>query len=65
MSMAGLRSKARISRSCSVIRHLFDRFNLVCRMIVMNVIDAVILVFTFRNSDKYMVRLIETFDLWR
>ena len=31
----------------------------------MNVIDAVILVFTFRNSDKYMVRLIETFDLWR
>ena len=34
-------------------------------MIVMNVIDAVILVFTFRNSDKYMMRLIETLDLWR
>jgi len=31
----------------------------------MNVIDAVIHVFTFRNSHKYMVRLIRTFELGR
>lgn len=34
-------------------------------MIVMNVIDAVIHVFTFRNSHEYMVRLIRTFELGR
>jgi hypothetical protein len=31
----------------------------------MNVIDAVIPVFTFRNSDEYMMRLMGTLDLGR
>ena len=34
-------------------------------MIVMNVIDAVIHVFTFRNSHKYMVRFTRIFELGR
>ncbi len=34
-------------------------------MIVMNVIDAVIHVFTFRNSHEYMVRFTRIFELGR